>query len=172
MRFYFGSSALIATALWIVVASVPSLAMDSGQQALVIEDAWSPQMPPNVSMAAGYLTVVNISAVPVTITSLSSPAYHAVAIHRSLIENGVASMVKVKDLVINPGQRLKLSPGGLHIMLMNRKSKSASTESLPIELKLDDGNVIDVTLNVIPGRVQSPQTEQVTDHSKHMHHGS
>ena len=78
----------------------------------------------------------------------------------------------VKDLVINPGQRLKLSPGGLHIMLMNRKSKSASTESLPIELKLDDGNVIDVTLNVIPGRVQSPQTEQVTDHSNHMHHGS
>ena len=172
MRFYFCNSALLATALWLVVAGIPSWAMDSAQQALVIEDAWSPQMPPNVNMAAGYLTVVNISASPVTITSLSSPAYQSVSIHRSLIENGVASMVKVKDLVIKPGQRLKLSPGGLHIMLMHRKSKSFPGDSLPVKLKLDNGNVIDVTLNVLPARVQSSQIERVTDHSKHVHHGS
>jgi copper(I)-binding protein len=142
------------------------------ERVLLVEKAWAPQMPPTVSVMAGYLSAVNVSAKPITVTGLSSPAYQYVEMHQSLIEDGVASMVAVKSLLINPGERIEFAPGGLHLMLINPSATYTPAKPVPMALHLDNGDHINFMLNVVPRSAQPLEVGKASEHSGHMHHGS
>ena len=77
-------------------------------------------------MSAAYLTLTNNSDDAIRINRVSSPDFGAVELHESLLEDGVAKMRPVDALVIAPGSSVTLQQGGLHLMLMRKKTDAGS----------------------------------------------
>lgn len=69
-------------------------------------------------MSAGYMLLSNNSDAPIEITSVSSPQFASVELHETRDENGIARMRPIEALSIEPGQAVRLEPGGKHLMLM------------------------------------------------------
>lgn len=79
---------------------------------------------PNGLPAAGYLVIRNGGATVQRFTGASSPDYSSVVLHRSIRENGIDRMVMANGVDIAPGESLSLAPGGYHLMLMHRTTRS------------------------------------------------
>ena len=71
-------------------------------------------------LRAGYMTLTNNSDDVIRITRVSSPQYGAVEIHQTSIENDVARMRAVGELIIPPGETVRLERSGMHLMLMQQ----------------------------------------------------
>ena len=91
----------------------PGIAAENG---LRVEGAYVPAPPPSVDVAAGYLSVENTSARAVAIVGVAGPCAPAIALHRSVMEYGIARMEAVPRVEIAPGEVVAFSPGGLHLM--------------------------------------------------------
>jgi copper(I)-binding protein len=70
-----------------------------------------------VNMGAAYMTLTNNSDQDITITRVSSPELHAVAMHESVLEDGVSRMVKLQQLDIAAQQSVTFERGAKHLML-------------------------------------------------------
>jgi hypothetical protein len=73
---------------------------------------------PGMQMTAAYLTLSNNTTQPIAITRVTSPQFEIVEMHESALEDGMARMYKLGDLMILPGQSTRFAPGGKHLMLM------------------------------------------------------
>ena len=73
---------------------------------------------PGMQMSAGYLTLVNNTESPVRITRIRSPEFASVEMHETIIENDVASMREIPELVIAANSTVSFERGGKHLMLM------------------------------------------------------
>jgi copper(I)-binding protein len=73
---------------------------------------------PGMTMSAGYLTLTNNTTQAIKITRVSSPEFDSVAMHESVLEDGMARMYALGDLMILPGQTVEFVRGGKHLMLM------------------------------------------------------
>lgn len=80
--------------------------------------AWIRIAPPGAMMLAGYLTLTNNGDAVVELESVHSDAFGSVELHRTEIVDGVSRMRAVPNLSIAPGESVQLSPGGMHLMLM------------------------------------------------------
>ena len=69
-------------------------------------------------MAAGYMQIGNRSGAPIRITKVSSPNYESVEMHETTVEDGIARMRKLPELVIDDGETITFERGGKHLMLM------------------------------------------------------
>jgi copper(I)-binding protein len=87
---------------------------------LVATDVEITQAVPGMSVSAAYMTLTNNSDDVIRITRVTSPHYGAVELHQTSIENDVARMRAVKELVIRPGETVRLERGGMHLMLMRQ----------------------------------------------------
>ncbi len=87
---------------------------------LVATDVEITQVVPGKSVSAGYMTLTNNSDDVIRITRVSSQQYGAVEIHQTSIENDVARMRAVGELIIPPGETVRLERGGMHLMLMQQ----------------------------------------------------
>lgn len=93
---------------------------------LVVTDVVVTAPLPGQMMSAAYLSLANNSQHAIRINRVSSPNFAAVELHESSIENGVAKMRRVEELVIAPGSKVALQRGGLHLMLMRPKTDADS----------------------------------------------
>jgi periplasmic copper chaperone A len=84
--------------------------------ALIAQDAWVREVPGS-DVAAVYLTLRNPTTRPISIVSVESPVASHAMIHETKTESGQSRMRPHEQLVVPPGQTVKLEPGGLHIML-------------------------------------------------------
>jgi copper(I)-binding protein len=73
---------------------------------------------PGKTMSAGYLTLTNNTDVAIAISSIASPQFESVQFHESLVEDGVAKMRQIPELLIPADATLSLERGGKHLMLM------------------------------------------------------
>lgn len=91
-------------------------------------------------VTAGFTNITNNSPDTITINSISSPQFSIVEIHETIMNNGVASMIKINTLTIPKKQSVSLKPGGKHLMLIDPiKSISEGEEiSLIIELSSNE----------------------------------
>ena len=136
-----------------------SLAMSDAT--LTISESWIREAPPTARVMAGYLTIINASDTPVTITSISSPDFESAEIHRTVIEEGVARMLPVTQLDIPANSQLKLEPGGLHLMLVEPQRPLPEGAAVTLTIHGSRGNNVAVTAPVI--------RKTGEDHSKHHH---
>lgn len=81
---------------------------------------------PGSGMSAGYLVLSNRSAEDVVITQVASPEYASVAMHESVLEDGVARMRPLTSLVVPARGTVSLEPGGKHLMLHGARAASAT----------------------------------------------
>lgn len=100
---------------------------------------------------AGYLTLTNHAAMPLTLVGAESPAARAIEFHRIDRDGDMVRMRRMAELVVAPGATVRLEPGGLHLMLFG---VTALEEPFMITLLDSDGERFEV-----PFRITAPGVE-------------
>jgi len=132
------ASSLLLFALATGIA-LPACARDC---APTVEEGWVRLPPVTMPMLAGFGRISNACGSPVTIVGASSPSFGDVSVHETRIVDGVSRMRAMPRLQIEAGSEATLAPGGLHLMLMQPRSKLAPGESVQVEFQLEDGGVL------------------------------
>lgn len=113
-------------ALMAPLGLVPALAQPAPQ----LDQAWARATTASAQTAAAYLVVRSTTADQ--ITGISTPVAGMAALHRSQEVGGVMEMRPVDNLAVVPGEALKLSPGGYHVMLMGLKHQLKPGDHFPL----------------------------------------
>ena len=85
---------------------------------LTITDAWIRATPPGARTAAAYLTIANTGAAD-RLLGGTTPAARTVEVHTHVDERGLQRMVRLAELSLPAGETVRLTPGGLHLMLVD-----------------------------------------------------
>lgn len=104
--------------LFLVLALCVAACSGETEPPLTISDVVVKKPMPGMRMSAGYFTLTNNSRQPILITHVTSPQFGSVEMHESVIEDGVARMVGLDQLALQPGATVEFVPGGKHLMLM------------------------------------------------------
>jgi copper(I)-binding protein len=123
----------------------------NGGGALRVSDAWIPETPPGVRVAAGYLTVTNGGTTPVSLLGVESPDYRRVEIHRTVMHDGLADMEEVRSLPVPPRGRLVFARGGNHFMLYDPKRALRIGDTVRLVLVFSDKRRLAITVPVRDG---------------------
>ena len=117
-----------------------ALALSSGVRAdLRISDAWIKNLPPSVPVRAGYLTLTNPTDEARILLRFESPAFGRIELHRTVSEDGMMRMEAVDELSIDPGARLRLEPGGLHLMMMQALEPTRPGDRIQVRMHFANG---------------------------------
>ncbi len=119
-------------------------------QALSFENAWIRPAPPGVQSMAAYFDLVNNTDQDLVINSSSSTAFEMTMIHTTLVEDGIASMEHLEQLLVPANGRVSLAPLGIHMMLMHPKQELALGDSTEITLSSLDGAEYKHVISVKP----------------------
>lgn len=79
--------------------------------------AWSRATPPGASSAAIYGLFKNNGPDEMVVAEIRFAGARRAMIHRTIEDQGMARMVH-GEILLPPGERYELEPGGLHVMLM------------------------------------------------------
>lgn len=99
--------------------------------------------------AAGYVQLHNTGEQPVVLIGASTPDYGRVMMHQSRQENGMASMIHVASLVLEPDETISFAPGGYHLMLMERQRPLAIGEEVDITFLLEGGEELPISFRAV-----------------------
>jgi len=152
--------------LSMVIAILMSVAGNSiaADAHLMIMDPWVREAPPNAKMLAGYFTIMNHSGKSVEIVGASSDKFEKVELHKTVHEEGVAKMIAQPSVEVGKHATVKFQPGGLHLMLIEPKTKLKAGDKVDITLKLNKGDELKMTAVVKKGGAKEEHSHE------HMHH--
>ena len=126
-----------------------TLVAAAGQAAGVsARDAWIREMPPGMTMMAGYMELRNNTSRPQILVSANSPEFERVMIHRTIVKDGMATMEHASQIELTPNASLIFAPGGYHLMLMNPKRTLRASDPVVINLEFRSGLVVPVDFEV------------------------
>jgi len=117
---------------------------------IVVSDAWIREVPVNSDVSALYFEVKNSGDGEDWIVSIDTPLSQKAEIHNTLIDsNGSATMVRLEDVKIASGESLKLSPGGMHVMLIGLKENIRAGQEYTVNINFKNSGNEKVTAKVI-----------------------
>ncbi len=122
--------------------------MAFSQPKIIVKDPWVREVPPVSKMSAGFLTIINTGTVADRLLGVSCDASESAEIHSMTQDNGIMRMRKVDSLKIEPGKKVELRPGGLHIMLINLKRPLKEGDKVKITLTFEKSGAITVKATV------------------------
>jgi len=131
-----------------VVLFIATLSLVQADSPLDVHNPWVLEAPPGMKVMAAYMTLKNDSAKDLIITTVSSPSFNRVEMHKTVMDKDKASMIKQDTMTVKAGQDLLFKPGGSHLMLIGPKKPLKSGESIDIKLTLRNGEYIIVTAPV------------------------
>jgi copper(I)-binding protein len=99
--------------------------------------------------AAGYFKLNKTSGGPVTLVGAESPAFGHITMHKSTQDKGMARMEPVPTLEVAPGRAVEFSPGGYHLMLMERQSPIDLGDEVTVTLVFADGQRLPVVFQAV-----------------------
>ncbi|UCC56585.1 MAG: copper chaperone PCu(A)C [Gammaproteobacteria bacterium] len=138
---------------------VPALLL--AQPLIEVHKPWVREAPPTSRVLAGYMTILNTGDEPAVITGIVSPDFDRTELHRTRIEDGIATMVAVETIKVPPGGKALLEPGGLHLMLFDPKRVLRQNDIVRFELQYAGTARLAVEAQV---------TRDAGDSGEHPHH--
>ncbi|MCB1679514.1 MAG: copper chaperone PCu(A)C [Halioglobus sp.] len=123
-----------ATVAWLASASGAAMA-----QLLVLEDAWVRALPPTMNRTAAYMTLINRGDATAEVVGGRAELAQTVEIHTTRDVDGYRRMEQLDSISIAPDQRVRLQPGGTHLMLLGLSRMPAAGETLPLCVGLASG---------------------------------
>jgi periplasmic copper chaperone A len=117
--------------------------------ALSASDAWV-RVTPGAEVAAAYLTLHNSGGAPVSVVGVRCPLASMAMIHETRLNGTQTSMRPREELVVGPGETVRLAPGGLHVMLHEISQALKPGDEVPLVLLLKGGATLAVTAHVRP----------------------
>ena len=124
-------------------------AAEEEQEDLVaVMNAWVRQPIVESDIHAGYFTLVNVSAQDLKLVSIESEAYETVEIHEMTHKNGMMKMAEIDSLDIAANGKVKLAPGGKHLMLIkpNREIKAGGRVKLTLKFESGRTQLVDLPI--------------------------
>ncbi len=117
----------------VLLLSLPAAA--AACSGLELADGWIREAPPGAPVMAAYARLRNTGAAPLTLSTLSSPEFGAVELHRTVVDDGVSHMLHGQVLQLPPDAGVALEPGGWHLMLFRplRPLKAGDTVAIAFE---------------------------------------
>ncbi|RME86167.1 MAG: copper chaperone PCu(A)C [Zetaproteobacteria bacterium] len=126
---------------WLWGWSFVMLASTAHAAGLVIVDAWIPEAPPQPPIAAGYATLENRTDAPIRIEAAHCEGAKRTMLHETKHSRGQAQMVEAEAWIVPAHGKLKLAPGGRHLMLMHLTHPLRAGDRVRCTLKTDRGAV-------------------------------
>jgi copper(I)-binding protein len=120
---------------------------NAGAPDIAVTDAWVRAVPGS-SVAAAYFTARNTGTQPLTIIGIRSPAAAHAVIHETALVGAQSTMRPHEQLPLAPGQSVHLTPGGMHVMLMDLRQPLAPGAEVQLVLLLEGGTSLAVTARV------------------------
>ena len=115
---------------------------------IIVTDATVRLLPPSVPNTAAYFSIQNQSDTSQTLIGVSADFAAKAEIHNHLLVDDMMSMQKQSEVVIQPGEIVNFSPGGLHIMLFGLTQPLREGQSVTFSLQTKEGKSISVIANV------------------------
>lgn len=97
---------------------------------------------PGTFMSAGYFSLTNTTPETIRITRVVSPQFALTEIHESTLEDGIAKMRRIPELVVPGNSTVTLERAGSHLMLMRPIGKVDN-----VSLKFFDGDALVLRVN-------------------------
>ncbi|WNO60508.1 copper chaperone PCu(A)C [Rheinheimera sp. MMS21-TC3] len=101
------------------------------------------------SVTAGYLTLHNTSEQSKSLIAVTTEAFQRIELHQHSHKNGVMRMEQVDAINIAAQSEVNLTPGGLHLMLFEPKTKLALGDSIIMQLTFSDQQVISISVPIV-----------------------
>ncbi len=99
-----------------------------------ISDAWARASIIKDRPTSAYFTITNNSSREDFLLSANSSSAKKIEIHRSKVQNDIARMMRVDTIRIPPNKKIKLRPGGYHLMLFELVKPAKAGEHIMINL--------------------------------------
>ena len=99
---------------------------------LDVRDAWVRATVPGQPVAAAYLTLQ--SPRHLRLVSARSEVAQAVEIHEMSLTDGVMRMRHLESLEVPGGQVIRMTPGGIHLMLLDVRRPLLAGEQIELDL--------------------------------------
>lgn len=115
---------------------------------IIVTDATVRLLPPGVPNTAAYFSLQNPSDTKQTLIGVSADFATKAEIHNHILVDDMMRMQQQSEVVIQPGESIQFSPGGLHIMLFGLKQPLSEGQSVVFSLQTSDGESISVIANV------------------------
>lgn len=149
----------------VILGLIPAGAL-AGSGQINISKAWIQEAPPSSTVHGGFMTILNRGDEAMTITSVESPSYEEVQMHKSEEKDGMASMIRQKELKIPAHSVLELKPGSYHLMLMKPEKKMKAGDEVKLIIHFSNGEQISQIATV----QKKSDAMSGMDHSTHMDH--
>ena len=116
---------------------------------LTLSNAFTRATLPGAKVAGGYLTIANSSKDADRLIGGTSPAAARVEVHEMKMDGNVMQMRQLKDGLEIPAEgSAELSPGGLHLMLIDIAKPLKEGEMVPVTLEFAKAGKVDVQFMV------------------------
>jgi copper(I)-binding protein len=115
---------------------------------VTVTDATVRLLPPGVPNTAAYFSIRNSSDISRTLIGASADFATKAEIHNHVLMNDMMSMQQQSEVVLQPGESVQFSPGGLHIMLFGLKQPLREGQSVSFSLQTKEGESISIIANV------------------------
>ncbi len=106
--------------LCVCLMMAPALLVSAGEVTDVsVDSPWIREAPPGISVMAGYMTLRNNTSQSQVLVAASSSSFETLSMHRTVVRNGITSMVHTPQIEFASRAKLVFAPGAYHLMLMN-----------------------------------------------------
>ena len=117
-----------------------------------VENNWIAEIPPVLSVTAALMTLHNDGDGPRYLIRAASPKAASIEIHRSIVIDDLAKMIRQEAIKIPAGGRFEFSAkSGYHLMFYGTESIKKG-QKIPVSLHFRDGGVVDVIYEVLDRR--------------------
>ena len=102
------------------------------------ERAWARETVAGMSMGGVFLDIKNDGVREDTLTGGQSPVSNKVEVHTHINDNGVMRMRQITDgVALSAGESVELTPGAMHLMLVNLAAPLAEGDMIQITLHFE-----------------------------------
>ena len=141
----------LAAAL-LITLSTQAQASDYKIGTLEIEHPWARASAGMAGAAGAFMEIENEGKVADRLLSATSPVAGMVQIHETRMKNNIMTMNHVMGIDIPADGKVKLKPGGYHVMLMKLAAPLKVGETFPLTLTFEKAGSVEVTVQVMkPG---------------------
>jgi copper(I)-binding protein len=153
----------IAMAPFLFAISLPlAHAQEFSVGPVTISDAWSPPLPPVSENGVAYLKLSNHEMKADRLVTASTPVANRVEFHTSVKSGKMMMMEKMPAVELPAHGNVALSPGGMHLMLIQLKAPLQKDTHFPLTLTFEHAGT--VTVDVL---VRSPAGAKGTPAMEH-----
>ena len=116
--------------------------------------------PPGVGMTAGYFDIRNTGSQPVSLIKVTSPDFGSIELHRSIVTEGIARMVRQDSVTVPPDTSLKFQPGDYHLMMFRPHKQLSTGDMVTLTFYFSDSTSLNVKAMIM---------KQGAGHDTHTH---